>query len=78
MLVKVRARKGRAAMTAPVGGQLIPQDKFILVRWSSWLDHLLNDYDDIELESKPSKLKAKNEGNKPEIAQVSATEKEVS
>jgi hypothetical protein len=50
MSIRVKAREGRVAFTAPRGGRLIPHDDYIIVELTPWIDRLLNHHHDIEAE----------------------------
>ncbi len=55
--VSVRAKAGRIAYDSP-HGDLIPQDAYVSVEMTPWIDRLLNHHGDIELEPAPVKAKA--------------------
>lgn len=52
MLINVRCRKGRVAFSAPVNGNLIPDDRFVPVEKTAYIDRLINFHKDLEVEKK--------------------------
>lgn len=49
-IIRVKAKPGRVAFTAPRGGRQIPYDKFVEVDESPWIVRLLEHHGDIERE----------------------------
>jgi hypothetical protein len=47
MQIEVRAKKGRIARTAP-DGPFIPEDEYVLVEMTPYINRLLNHWGDIE------------------------------
>lgn len=70
-LIHVRALPGRAAFTAPRGGQRIPDDKFITVPLTAWIRGLIERHGDIEFRqpdpSRPVASIASNTPAKPAV-----------
>lgn len=47
--VTVRALPGRVANTAPRGGKPIPEDRWITVQRTPWIDRLIEHHGDLEV-----------------------------
>jgi len=57
--VRVKAKPGRVARTAP-RGQLIPEDRFVSVPWTAYMDRLVNVHKDVIVEdAKPAAVATK-------------------
>lgn len=58
MSIRVKAKEGRVAFTAPRGGRQIPHDRYIAVDKTPWIVRLLEHHGDIVQEPEAASAKA--------------------
>lgn len=53
-LISVKTKPDRIAYDAPKGGQRIPNDKFVEVQHTHWIERLIHHHGDLEVEKAPA------------------------
>lgn len=73
-LIYVKTKKGRVAFSAPRGGVRIPDDKFVEVEQTNYINRLIDYHGDLEVEKAPAAKDAPKTAPAP-VADKTATDK---